>query len=290
MLPKFPSFKRLELSDKADIEKITNQFPPYSDFNFTSLWCWDTHDQILISELHNNLVVKFTDYQSLEPFYSFIGINDVDNTVVNLLNLAKKEEISMQIKLLPEETIKFIDKTKFQIEEDIDNFDYILPIQNLSTYAGKKLGPKRNFVNRFIKNNNISTHLLNISDNKIKNEINKICSKWALENEHKAIMRVFERNKADLIAIGIYIGSDLIAFTINEVLNDKYGILHFEKGDTETYIGIFPFLMQETAKVLLNKKIQLLNYEQDLGITGLRQSKKSYYPAQYLKNYILSKK
>ena len=126
MLPKFPSFKRLELSDKADIEKITNQFPPYSDFNFTSLWCWYTHDQILISELHNNLVVKFTDYQSLEPFYSFIGINDVDNTVVNLLNLAKKEEISMQIKLLPEETIKFIDKTKFQIEEDIDNFDYNL--------------------------------------------------------------------------------------------------------------------------------------------------------------------
>ncbi len=38
MLPQFPQFKPLELTDKSDIEAITKQHLPYSDFNFVSLW------------------------------------------------------------------------------------------------------------------------------------------------------------------------------------------------------------------------------------------------------------
>ena len=39
MIPEFPEFKKLELSNKEEIEKITQKFPPYSDFNFVSMWC-----------------------------------------------------------------------------------------------------------------------------------------------------------------------------------------------------------------------------------------------------------
>lgn len=41
MIPKFPEFKKLELSNKEEIENFTSKFPPYSDFNFVSMWCWD---------------------------------------------------------------------------------------------------------------------------------------------------------------------------------------------------------------------------------------------------------
>ena len=41
MLPEFPQFKKLELSDKEEVEKFTSKFPPYSDFNFVSMWSWD---------------------------------------------------------------------------------------------------------------------------------------------------------------------------------------------------------------------------------------------------------
>ncbi len=32
MIPKFPNFKKIELSDRADVEKFTLKYPPYSDF------------------------------------------------------------------------------------------------------------------------------------------------------------------------------------------------------------------------------------------------------------------
>lgn len=41
MLPEFPQFKNLELSDEEEIERHTHKFLPYSDFNFVSMWSWD---------------------------------------------------------------------------------------------------------------------------------------------------------------------------------------------------------------------------------------------------------
>ncbi|MGI8475489.1 MAG: hypothetical protein ACR2OO_03850 [Thermomicrobiales bacterium] len=38
-IPSFPSFRPLEISDQFEIEQWVKQFPPYSDFNFVSLWC-----------------------------------------------------------------------------------------------------------------------------------------------------------------------------------------------------------------------------------------------------------
>ena len=44
MLPKFPEFKKLELNDKAVLHSVTALLPPYSDFNFTSLFSWNVND------------------------------------------------------------------------------------------------------------------------------------------------------------------------------------------------------------------------------------------------------
>ncbi len=51
MLPKFPNFKKIELSDRKDVENITSRFPPYSDFNFSSLWAWDLEGEMGLSIL-----------------------------------------------------------------------------------------------------------------------------------------------------------------------------------------------------------------------------------------------
>jgi len=48
MLPEFPKFKGIELSDKEDVEKITHKYPSYSDFNFVSMWSWDIKGEMQI--------------------------------------------------------------------------------------------------------------------------------------------------------------------------------------------------------------------------------------------------
>lgn len=60
MIPEFPEFKKLELSDEEKIEKITKKFPPYSDFNFVSMWSWNIYNTVTISQLKKNLVVLLT--------------------------------------------------------------------------------------------------------------------------------------------------------------------------------------------------------------------------------------
>ncbi|MCA1638525.1 MAG: hypothetical protein LC768_09365, partial [Acidobacteria bacterium] len=62
MIPSFPHFRNLRADDKEAVESFTNQFPPYSDFNFTSLWCWNVSEKIQVSQLYGNLIVRFTDY------------------------------------------------------------------------------------------------------------------------------------------------------------------------------------------------------------------------------------
>src|SRR6185436_18008967 len=90
-LPEFPNFKSLELSDKGAIEAITKKFPPYSDFNFVSMWAWDIKGEVRVSQLYGNLIVRFTDYLTGEPFYSFLGDSKVNETVRALLELSKRD-------------------------------------------------------------------------------------------------------------------------------------------------------------------------------------------------------
>ena len=85
MITQFPDFKPLELFDKKYIETFTVQFPPYSDFNFTSIWAWNTNDKFQISNLNGNLVVLFYDYVSNNPFFSFIGSNKIEDTAARIL-------------------------------------------------------------------------------------------------------------------------------------------------------------------------------------------------------------
>src|SRR3989344_4189442 len=132
MIPEFPEFKKLELSDKEDVEAFTKKFPPYSDFNFVSMWSWNIKDEIKISQLNNNFVVCFTDYITGEPFCSFLGDNKVNETAEKLIELSKKEGLEPKLKLVPEEAVNGSLEKKFEAVLDQDTYDYIFSVSHLS--------------------------------------------------------------------------------------------------------------------------------------------------------------
>src|SRR5574343_1109613 len=99
MIPEFPNFKNLELSDKKSIDNFTKKHPPYSDFNFTSMWVWNTTEEIQISILNDNLVVKFTDYLNGDHFYSFLGTNKIKETTNILLDYTEKTNNKAELRL-----------------------------------------------------------------------------------------------------------------------------------------------------------------------------------------------
>lgn len=300
-LPIFPKFKPLELEDRVPIEKFTSKFSPYSDYNFISLWSWNVEDRVLISTFKDCLILKFDDYVSREPFYSFLGTTKIVETAQILVEHAKQTGLKPHLKLIPEiiVTSKPEIRNIFRVEEDRDNFDYIYLINQLISLDGNKLRSKRNFVNRFKKHYHFTSKLLNFKSEIHQQEMLQLFEIWRkarlidpmeVKNELMAIKRFFQLKEfSNLLIVGVYINGRLISFSINEILNHGYAINLFEKGDIE-FEGIFSYLKHLTALYLSRKGCQFLNHEQDLGIPGLRQSKMSYAPKFFLKKYIIFEK
>lgn len=301
MIPSFPIFRKLKLEDKGLIDQFTKDFPPYSDFNFSSLYCWSIKDNTLISILNNNLVVQLNDYITDEEFFTFLGTNRVLETANILLDESVNKHTPPSLKLIPEVNLKsqFDITNKLLVVEDRDNFDYIYSIDDLVELKGNGLSVKRNFINRFERLYNFTHRLLNLDDLSIGEEITDLFEVWrnnghknidGIKNELEAIRKaVYDAKFLNLVSVGLFIDGKLVAFSVNDILLGGNAINLFEKADTN-FEGVFPTLRYITATHLHKMGCQFLNHEQDLGIPGLRKSKMSYHPVYFLKKYQICKK
>jgi hypothetical protein len=301
MLPKFPNLKKVEISDFKDIEALTHKFPPYNDFEFASLWTYDTRGKNEIGLLNENLVVKIQDFLSGDLFYSFIGTTMVDKTIATLLESCKKEGLEEKLYLVPEVSIKEIkDSSRINIVNDLDSADYILSIDELSSLAGKKYYDKRNLVNRFKKNYpEHNVEMLDLDSPKIQNELLELFLKWEKNKNKKsedteieliAVKKLFSiLNLLNVSGLGVHIDNQLVGFSTYHKIDNDYAIMTFEKGDI-SFEGIYSYLNHKTAIHLSELGAKYLNYEQDLGIPGLKKAKQLWRPVFYLNKYSISPK
>lgn len=300
MIPEFPNFKKLELSDKNEIEKFVSKFPPYSAFNFTNLFAWNIRDDRKISKLNGNLVVLFTDYETKEPFLSFLGTNKCKDTALELLYFADKSKISLKLRFITEESIKKLRSANLHIEEDRDNFDYLFSTLKLSKLQGIKFKKHRHLTTRFSKEYpNAVFQLENLNDLSTQEKIYHVLRQWEngkkiqnktcdLRFEEKALYRLLKSVKSHkLILACIFLHKVMIGFSIDEILSNQNAMSHFIKANN-SYRGIYEFLNKELAKYLESQDVKVWNWQQDLNITNLRKTKLGYRPIAFLKRYIVS--
>ncbi|MEK7571369.1 MAG: phosphatidylglycerol lysyltransferase domain-containing protein [Patescibacteria group bacterium] len=299
-IPKFPKFKNLKLSDKEKIESLVAAFLPFSDYNFLSLWSWNISEQTQISILNKNLVIKFNDYLTNDTFYSLFGEDKIDSSIGALFKYIKKnQKTNILLRLVPESTIKHIvNKKNYHFNEDRDNFDYIFSVNKMCDLRGGRYRGKKNFINRFKRTygERAVVKELDIQNNSVQNDIIKLFADWKksrgktskeIRNEFFAVKRLLKYCKSfNLVVVGIFIDSKLKAVSINEVVQKNYGIVHFQKADA-SYTGIFQFLTQQSAIAFKKLGCRLINYEQDLGIEGLRNAKLMWHPVKFFKKYII---
>lgn len=294
----FPNFKTLELGDHELIEKFVGQFPPYNDFEFISLWTYNTENKNSISFLNNNLVVRIQDCITGNFFYSFLGANKTKNTIEALLKKSKEENLETKLYLVPEASLTSPDLYKhFSVKEDPDNFDYILSVNELADLKGKKYYDKRNLVNKFKRlYPQHSVVELDLAKEKTKQEIKEFFHLWEKQKGKKrnetqveltAIEKLFDLiNIFNVYGLGVYIQNKLVGFTTYHTVQNNFAIMSFEKGDI-SYEGIYSYLNHITAKHLKTLGANYINYEQDLGIPGLKKAKLLWRPVFFLKKYII---
>ncbi|NDC31980.1 MAG: DUF2156 domain-containing protein [Bacteroidetes bacterium] len=299
-LPDFPKFEHLTIDHRTVLEDITNKFDSYSDFNFISLYSWDTQNEIEVSSLNNNLIIKFTDYSSPDIFFSFIGTNKIEETAKILIQHSIDAGHQPYLSLVPEAVAsKLLDgNTDLIVKEDRDNHDYILSVETLTRFSSNQFRGKKNLYNRFHKlhgNSQISKEL-DLNNSEIRSSIIEVLDDWSesrnkndedTRNEFIAIKKCLNNQKfLNIKAFGVYVEDKLIAFTLFEMRNNREAIIHFDKANIN-YVGIFENLKHGFAKLLNDQNVATINYEQDLGITGLRRAKESYHPIKFLKKYTI---
>lgn len=290
-------FRKIELTDKKRIDIIFSQFPPYCDFNFSNIYNWSSISKPTeIVFLNDNLVIKMKDFVHYHEVVSFIGNNNVDQTTDLLLS--QFEELSM----VPEECIS--DNMRLRedliIEEDRNNHDYVLSLKDLVDLSGNKFKSKRRKVKSFLENHPAhEVKVLDLKSDDVWKSIEDLTFLWNklkrgkasdIKNELNALKRQISlSNVCEIIFVGIYIDDKLIAFTTNEKKHGGFAIGSFGKADYR-YDGIFPYSEHVTAKHLHSLGCEFLNYEQDLGLDGLRKYKLSWKPVKFLKKYKIKKK
>lgn len=289
----YPKFSKLSLKHKPIFDQFANEFGHYSDFNFISIFSWDTKGDTKVSMLNNNLVIKMPDYITGEDLYSVIGNHIIDQTLKILFKDTKT------LKLVPEVVVDSIKKkADFKILEDKDNHDYIFNVKDLFELKGQKYKDIRNKISRFKREypgfdkfQITTTSVVNIDRFK---SFHDVFYRWSKGKdltdeefilEKTAIYRLIEHSKEfNLIIVEIKLGEELLAFSINEIVAPRFAITHFEKA-IKIHKYFNSYVVKQAVKLLYDFGCEKVNWEQDLGLPGLRQSKSCYCPAEMLNKY-----
>lgn len=298
MIPKFPEFKKIELSDKKDVENLTSRFPPYSDFNFSNLWAWDLKGEMGLSILNNNLVVKFTDYVNGQPFFSFLGDNMMNETARELIMFSEKNYKTNILKLMPEIIVSFLDKSEFDVISDKDSNDYVYSVKHLINMNNWRGHSSSKGIKKFLKL--YPDYVVKICSLQeiVKDDYIDFFKKWTkaknIKNflefkEYQAFKRFLEIKDDNIKVVSLYKNKFLIGFTMYEICSDTYALSHFIKTDTSYHGNVNDILNWEEAKFLDTHRILYFNWQQDLGIPGLRKSKEKYKPDSFFNKFFVKK-
>ncbi len=300
-LTKFPQFRLIKLSDKIWYDKFSKNLKPYADFNFNTLEVWfNKSHQLELSYLNGNIVIKYPDvlHNTESTIYSIYGNNDIDNTLHKIFLWLKANNLAQKIKMAPEDVVENIKSINFIAVEDKDNSEYILNCMHISNLPGKEYSSKREncnaFNNKYGERINIRALDLNDSTNKELIYYNYI--RWAQsqfkktnndpdQNEKGVIESILSNSRElDYKCMAIFIENILASFVLYYYPSQEGFVMPSVIKSNYFYQDIFDYTVNALAKSQGNN-IKYINFEQDLGIEGLKQYKSSLKPSYFLKKF-----
>lgn len=173
----------------------------------------------------------------------------------------------------------------FALHSDPSYEDYIYERISLATLAGKRLQPKRNHINQFLKRHP-EYQYRPLTEDQFE-ECLKLDCRWReahgdicqdITPEREAMLRAFENFEVlELQGGALYINGRMVAFTYGSPINYDTFCVHVEKGDSDV-AGCYTMINRLFSESI-DEEFKYINREEDLGIEGLRRAKLSYYPA-----------
>ena len=116
------ALRPLSIDDHSEFDDFTSKYPPYSDFDFPSLWSWNVGGDFQWGLHLGCLFIRFADYETNKPFFTFLGSENSDRMAKALLTLSRSLEWPEELRLVPESCAQFISDNDVCVVESENNF------------------------------------------------------------------------------------------------------------------------------------------------------------------------
>ena len=290
---RFPDFKCIELEDRDIISRYAHDYTLTScEYSFANLYSWkDVHQRSWCLYRDLLLILDITNDNLFLPAGEDLATGDL----VHLSGELKKLGLSGNVTMVPEAYLeRHPDLGKYyRIEKQRDAADYIYSVEKLTALKGRKLHKKKNLISQFrrawpeytvapVAGKQITACRKLAQDLLARNlKISR-----SIREEHTALGRALANFEATgFEGLALLAADRLVAFSIFSRLNADMVDIHFEKADP-AFKGAAQVINYETVAHLATH-CRFVNREQDLGIEGLRQAKRSYDPERIESPYKL---
>lgn len=287
-------FHPITIEDKPLFDMIFAKYPiMHSENTFTTLFCWRDYGNYSLAHIRDSLIIRGStkDYTS---YRAPIGPRDPE-LLDAVLHLAIQSGDSKPFLVFDPDQLTWIQKLypHLTFHPDRNFFDYVYLSEDLANLDGKQYVTIRKQINRFRKKCQPETEFLDDANSKevydflVKWCQLRECDKYEILKYEKIALYCAIENRSALGLQGIVIRTrgSVGGIAIYEELNPSTAVVHYEKGlpDCE---GIYKEINQKTAEILSNTYMYI-NRESDMGMEGLKEAKKRYYPHHMAELYYL---
>ncbi|MCH4889860.1 DUF2156 domain-containing protein [Acidaminobacter sp. JC074] len=285
-MAKKAEMKKLDIEDKKVIKgRLTDFQIQASELSFTNLYAWRNKYQFHYMILNDFLWlvnIKEDIYYLSQPIGNYEDIEGLYQSINFMKDYLKDRPFIM--KKVEEKFVDILMKSSLSstFKAIRDDYDYLYDYTGMKELSGKTYRKKKNHINQFLKK---YTWHYEVMSEKNFADVKRICDLWFddVNDEKMALDDVLDHfDYLDVTGGVLYVENKPVSFIIGERLNQDTLVIHFEKGDNN-YHGVYPMVFHEYIQDKLGFKY--INREQDLGIPGLRKSKLSYHPVDFVKKY-----
>ncbi len=268
-----------------------------TDFSYAGILMWVDYFKYEYAIADDTLFIKgVVENDTDTPAFSLpIGKLPLKDSLEKIREYCRCNNISPVLSAVPEYALEELDEAGITSINPLEDWgDYLYDATMLSTLSGKKMGKKRNHVNKFDSlYPDSSLEPLDGSNVDRAIDFMTIVDEEGDEVEMAVEERLMTRKLLDLIKEGdirlegaiLMVGDQVAAFTIGDVKNDTL-FVHVEKA-SRAFEGSYEKINKEFAALMKARhpEIEYINREDDSGDEGLRRAKQSYHPVEILKKY-----
>ncbi|HVT64060.1 MAG TPA: phosphatidylglycerol lysyltransferase domain-containing protein [Mycobacteriales bacterium] len=287
-IARWPSWSRLRFEHKPLLEALASP-DPYCDWTFATLWSSDTEEEVALARLGAGIALRLPSYPPGGP--EDFSLNGRPSAADVATFVAEHGTTS----LVPKPVMDGLALSNCVAVDDRDQYDYVYDVAESLAMAGGRYQRLRGVVRKSrSRNPDASLGEVVLSDPGAVAELVEVFDDWATGREAKASVerRAFLRcldiaSVADLRCAVVGGPNGLLAFAILAPQANGWAVTPFAK-TRRSCPDVGGLLWRAVLELGEAQGWRWFNYEQDLGLPGLRQYKRSLRPARMLEKVRLA--